>query len=107
MPYRVRCAAIAARSSGRPGPGGYWLTPDAIASCAAASIDGGPSVSGKPCPRFTAPVRAASAVISAKIVEVNGSRRGTKAFRRTATQSHGQWSCAATDGPGEQRPHPR
>jgi hypothetical protein len=35
------------------------------------------------------------------MVEVNGSRRGTKAFRRTGTQSHGQWCGAATDGPHE------
>jgi hypothetical protein len=36
--------------------------------CAAASIPGGPSVSGNPWPRLTAPVRWASAVISEKIV---------------------------------------
>ncbi|PQM49018.1 hypothetical protein C1Y40_00750 [Mycobacterium talmoniae] len=49
-------------------PGGYWLTPSAMASWAARSMAGGPSSSGKPCPRFTAPIRAASADISANTV---------------------------------------
>jgi hypothetical protein len=48
IPYRERCAAIALRSTGMPGPGGYWFTPDEIAERAASSIDSGPSVSGKP-----------------------------------------------------------
>jgi hypothetical protein len=38
----------------------------------------GPSLSGKPWPRFTAPVAVASAVISAKIVDVNGLNLGTR-----------------------------
>ena len=50
-----------------PGPGGYWLTPARIAAIAASAISVGPSVSGKPCPRLTAPVSTASADISAKI----------------------------------------
>src|SRR5436309_659933 len=37
----------------------------------------GPSVSGNPWPRLTAPVRAANSVISANIVEANGCSRGT------------------------------
>ena len=65
---RLRCAAIASRSGAMPRPGGYWLTPSAIAFSATLSIEGGPSSSGKPWPRFTAPMRAASADISAKIV---------------------------------------
>ena len=39
-----------------------------MAAAAAAAISAGPSVSGKPWPRFTAPAAAASADISAKIV---------------------------------------
>jgi hypothetical protein len=46
-------------------------------AAASASSEGGPSVSGKPCPRLIAPVRRASADISAKIVDVNGRIRST------------------------------
>src|SRR4051794_32047332 len=94
---------MASRSTGIPGPGGYWLRPPSMASLAAASIPAGPSVSGKPWPRFTAPVRTASAVISAKIVEVNGRNLGTSAGTRTTPNLHGQWCRGATDGsrPGQ------
>ncbi|CPU63591.1 Uncharacterised protein [Mycobacteroides abscessus] len=51
-----------------PRPGGYWLWPSSIARTAACFTAAGPSTSGKPCPRLIAPVRCASAVISAKIV---------------------------------------
>ncbi len=74
---RSLAVAIAARSSGTPGPGGYWFAPSAIARCAPASSEAGPSVSGKPWPRLIEPVRAASADISAKIVVVNGRSRST------------------------------
>ena len=51
-------------------PGGYWLAvPLRIAATAASSTSVGPSVSGKPWPRLMAPVRTASADISAKIVD--------------------------------------
>ena len=73
----ARCSATAMRNSGMPGPGGYWLCPLAMADRATSSMPAGPSVSGKPWPRLTAPVRTASAVISAKIVEENGCSRGT------------------------------
>src|SRR3954470_1525677 len=53
-----------------PRPGGYWLTPAAMASRASSSMNRGPSVSGKPWPRLTDPVEVASADISAKIVVV-------------------------------------
>ena len=66
--WRSRCAAIASRSGAMPRPGGYWLTPSAMAFSAVFSIAGGPSSSGKPCPRFTAPIRAANADISANTV---------------------------------------
>src|SRR5690349_11972000 len=46
-------------------------------AAASARSDGGPSVSGKPCPRLIAPVRSASADISAKIVDVYGRIRST------------------------------
>ena len=49
-------------------PGAYWLAPSASARRAAAITDAGPSTSGKPCPRLTAPVRTASADISEKTV---------------------------------------
>ena len=47
-------------------PGGYWLKPPRMASTAASATAAGPSVSGKPWPRLMAPVRTASADISAK-----------------------------------------
>ncbi len=49
-------------------PGGYWFTPSEIACLAASRTSAGPSSSGNPCPRLIAPVRAARALISAKIV---------------------------------------
>src|SRR6201991_2575627 len=98
-----------------PGPGGDWVTPSAMAFRAAAPRRGGRSVSGKPCPRLTAPVRWASAVISAKIVEVNGRIRGTrKGWRKPQpchiaeetsqhSKSRSQWRGGATDpGPTDQ-----
>src|SRR6185437_9195943 len=75
--FRFRCAATASRSAGMPIPGGYWLTPAAMASWAALSIAGGPSSSGKPWPRLTAPTRAASADISANTVVAYGCSRDT------------------------------
>ena len=56
-------------------PGAYWLAPDSSACTAAAITSGGPSTSGKPWPRFTAPVRRASADIVEKIVGGMPSRR--------------------------------
>lgn len=69
-PYRrCWCSATAVRSSGMPGPGGYWLPlPSRMARMAASAISAGPSVSGKPWPRLMEPVLRASADISAKIV---------------------------------------
>src|SRR5687768_6744636 len=69
-----------------PGPGGYWFWPPRSASTAAASISGGPSVSGKPCPRLTAPVRTARADISAKIVVPNGRIRCTPTSKAVVTK---------------------
>src|ERR1700742_4363117 len=60
-----------------PGPGGYWFCPLWSAVAAASSMPAGPSVSGKPWPRLTAPVRTASADISAKIVVPKGRMRRT------------------------------
>src|SRR5690606_39768548 len=78
-PYRSRrCAATASRSSGSPGPGGYWLSPDLMASIAVSSTPSGPPVSGKPWPRLIAPVRTARADISAKIVSPNPCMRATR-----------------------------
>ncbi|MFK4597099.1 hypothetical protein RKD30_003766 [Streptomyces pristinaespiralis] len=72
-PWKRRwCSAIAVRSSGTPGPGGYWLPrPSRRARTAASLISSGPSVSGKPWPRLIEPVLRASADISAKIVVPN------------------------------------
>ena len=74
-----RCAAIACRSARMPGPGGYWLTPWAMACCAASSMAGGPSSSGKPWPRLTASRRAANADIAAKMLTAKGCNRWTVA----------------------------
>ena len=51
------------------------MRPPSIAALAASSISRGPSVSGKPWPRLIAPVRAARADISAKIVVPKGCMR--------------------------------
>src|SRR3954463_7168503 len=86
---RFPCSAIAARSAGMPGPGGYWFSPLRSAVTAAASISGGPSVSGKPWPRFTAPVRTASADISAKTVVPKPCRRSAREGARSVPGSLG------------------
>src|SRR5579862_356927 len=52
----------------RPRMGGYWFGPSISAREAASRIDFGPSSSGKPWPRLTAPCRAASADMWVKIV---------------------------------------
>jgi hypothetical protein len=72
----------ACRSRGTPRPGAYWFAPAAMAAKAASSTSAGPSSSGKPCPRLMAPVRVASAVISAKIVGAGS--RPRPAVRRPA-----------------------
>src|SRR2546421_612528 len=77
-----------------PGPGGYWLAPDRIAPTAASTIAGGPAVSGKPCPRLIAPVRTASAVISAKIVVPNPCMRdtsGSVTVSAYGSRQNGRW----------------
>src|SRR4051812_43399689 len=61
-------AAIASRSGAMPGMGGYWLWPWRIASLTASSSRGSQSKSGKPWPRLTALLSAASADITVKIV---------------------------------------
>ena len=54
-------------SPGMPVAGGYWLPlPAMTASAAALAMAGGPSTSGKPWPRLTAPVTAARADITPK-----------------------------------------
>src|ERR1700761_3122613 len=68
---------MAWRSGAMPIPGGYWLIPSAIAAWAAFNMAGGPSSSGNPWPRFTAPTRAASADISANTVVAYGRSRDT------------------------------
>src|SRR5699024_6192257 len=79
-------AATARRRSALPGPGGYWFTPSAIACWAAARTLGGPSLSGNPWPRFSAPVRWANAVISAKIVGRTSAVRSSPAARAVRCQ---------------------
>ncbi|EUA30266.1 hypothetical protein I553_4523 [Mycobacterium xenopi 4042] len=56
---------------------GVLVDSRAMASCAVFNIPGGPSSSGKPCPRFTAPILAASSDISAKTVVAYGRSRDT------------------------------
>src|SRR4051812_20312851 len=69
---------MADRSSGMPMPGGYWLWPARMAAMAASATSGGPSVSGNPWPRLMAPVRTASADISANTVVRNSRIRSTR-----------------------------
>src|SRR5262249_13143780 len=80
---------MACRSSGTPAPGGYWLPwPAMIAAAAASAISRGPSTSGKPWPRLTAPVVTASADISAKIVVPIPASRALSSGRFTLTWHH-------------------
>ena len=73
-------AAMAARSSGTPWLGGYWLRPATMASAATCASSGGPSVSGKPWPRLRDPVARARSDMAAKIVVVKGRSRSTSSF---------------------------
>src|SRR6478752_8393704 len=87
-----------------PSPGGYWLTPSAIAFSAALSIAGGPSSSGNPCPRLTAPMRAANADISAKIVNAYGCSRDTVMVvepRPTTMRRGTRWEESAKSWPAD------
>src|ERR1700691_150839 len=80
---------MACRSSGMPGPGGYWLpVPARTASAAICAIARGPSTSGKPWPRLTEPVASARADISAKIVVPSPSRRRLSKGRFTLPCNH-------------------
>ncbi len=85
-PYQARWwAATAWRSSGMPPPGGYWFRPSRMAATAISRSSSGPSVSGKPCPRLTAPVSVASSDMVAKMVVVNGRRRRARYASPVAT----------------------
>ena len=95
---RFWCSATAVRSDGTPRPGGYWLTPPVTFAATSASSEAGPSVSGKPWPRLIAPVRRASADISAKIVDVNGAIRATS-MARTVTRSVVVVTTGTSPGP--------
>ncbi len=77
---------MAVRSCGSPCAGGYWLPrPSSMARIAASFTSCGPSVSGKPCPRFTEPVATASALISPNTVLWCSSMRGTRGGVRRLT----------------------
>src|SRR5262245_51380038 len=66
-------------------PGGYWFSPDSIASIAARLTTSGPSESGNPCPRLIESVATALADISAKIVVPNPCSRRLRYRFTTAT----------------------
>src|SRR3954452_23250414 len=85
-----------------PGPGGYWFWPLRMAVTAASSTSRGPSVSGKPWPRFTAPVAAARADISAKMVVPKPSSLRLSGGRRIAVTLMGVDHLGAR----EEAPHP-
>src|SRR3954453_14978513 len=95
-------SATATRNAGTPTPGGYWLTPPVTFAATSASSDGGPSVSGKHCPRLIAPVRRASADISAKIVDVYGRIRSTTMGRTLAGREP---EAERTEVGGDERDH--
>src|SRR6516225_12409702 len=59
---------MARRRATAPTPGAYWLYPERSAATAASRTTSAPSKSGKPCPRFTAPARWASALNSLNTV---------------------------------------
>jgi hypothetical protein len=61
-------SAMAARSSGMPDMGAYWLCPALTAAMAASFTKSGPSKLGKPCPRLMALCFAARALMGVKIV---------------------------------------
>src|SRR5262249_22598766 len=100
---------MARRSSGTPGPGGYWLPrPARIASAATWAILAGPSRSGKPWPRLTDPVATARADISAKIVGPRPSRRRLTSGRLTSPMRsrRGKLSWALLAPGGDDPPTP-
>jgi hypothetical protein len=66
VPLALRGDRLAERRDAKAGR--VLVDASAMAFSAVLSIAGGPSSSGNPWPRFTAPIRAASADISAKIV---------------------------------------
>ena len=72
-------AAMACRSAGTPGMGGYWLWPACMARVTALTSSGSQSKSGKPWPRLTAPVSAASADMTVKMVVPTLGRREVRA----------------------------
>jgi len=66
---------MAWRSAGTPGMGGYWLWPACMARVTASTSAGSQPKSGKPWPKFTAPVSAASADMTVKMVVPTWGRR--------------------------------
>src|ERR1700744_3550351 len=96
---------MAWRSSGMPGPGGYWLPrPSSTAFAAARATDSGPSTSGKPWPRLTEPVRTARADISAKIVVPMPVRRWLSRGLRTGAAYSGGMRVALCQLPLSPQP---
>ena len=68
-PYKACIlAAMASRSAGTPGMGGYWLWPAAMASVTACGSAVSQAKSGKPWPKLTAPVSLAKADMTVKMV---------------------------------------
>src|SRR5580692_2507462 len=62
----------------RPRVGGYWFGPSMSALAAALRMDRGPSSSGNPCPKLTAPCSTASADMTVKIVVPMPAKTGLK-----------------------------
>src|SRR6478609_380360 len=91
--------------------GGYWLRPRVIASLTAVTSFGSHSKSGNPWPRLTAPVSAASADMTVKIVvPTEGSLVVTAGVRSARgselivvrVASHGLRNEVAVEAVGEQ-----
>jgi hypothetical protein len=81
---RLKCAAVAWRSSAKPIIGGYWFQPLMTASAALRRTSSGPGSSGKPWPRLTAPVSRASRDMTSKTLVWRDEKIGFMAGSRLA-----------------------
>ena len=96
---RSRCADPA-----RPRIGGYWLGPLSIASAARRRMASGPSSSGNPWPRLTAPCSTASALIVVKMVVPQRAREAFVGFIGGGGLARGTAACRRLAAVGQKAP---
>src|SRR5580765_4561845 len=86
-----------------PYEGAYWFFPLPRASLASSRAHSGPSKSGKPCDRLTAPVRIASWVMVEKMDSLKESATGLTGFMAASLgqrHHHVEFSHRVTRGLG-------